>query len=355
MHALHRYCAVLLVLCCFRLWGEDKPKAPPKKPLEVVVMKNGDRLSGDINKIENGLLYIEMPYVSEEIAVDWLQVERLESPRYYRIELENGERMMGKVRLEPAAGSDQPVMTIQLVEQEARVKREEVIGMGDQKRNFFRQLKGNIDFGYSFTSGNNQVQGNFDTKTVFESPKYLAEGEINSTISLVNGADETNRQQLTLLFGRYISRKNLLFAGADFLTSSQQQLNLRSTYAGGYGRGLIKTPRTDLTLLTGLGYNHERYAASAGLLPSHNSIESLIGLRYSTFRFKRSQFTNSIQVLPSLSDAGRVRSNLNTTFNLKLVHDLHFQVSLWDTFDSRPPVNTKRNELGISSGMGWSY
>jgi hypothetical protein len=46
----------LLVLCCFRLWGEDKPQAPPKKPLEVVVMKNGDRLSGDINKIENGLL-----------------------------------------------------------------------------------------------------------------------------------------------------------------------------------------------------------------------------------------------------------------------------------------------------------
>jgi putative salt-induced outer membrane protein YdiY len=354
MTALPRHHVLFVALCCWQLWGQDMPTEPQKK-IDVVVMKNGDRLSGEVKKIQNGMLYIEMPYVSEDIAVDWLQVVRIDSERYFRVELEDGQRLRGKVKLATPTGSGSPEMTILAVEQEVRATRNNVIGLGDQKENFFHQLKGNIDFGYSYTSGNTQVQGNFDAKTTFESEKYLIQGTLNSTISIVEGADETNRQQVTGFFGHYLSKKNLLFSAAEFLVSSQQQLDLRSTYAGGYGRSLIRTPRTELTVFSGVGYNHEQYDPSAGPQPSHNSVESLLAVRYSTFQFKRSQFVNSFQVIPSLSDAGRVRSNLNTTFSLKWIHDLHFQVSVWDTYDSRPPVAAKKNELGISTGFGWSY
>jgi len=354
MSTVCRHFAVFGLLCGL-FWGEEKPTAKPTN-IDVVVMKNGDRLSGEIKRIEHGLLYLEAPYISgEQVAVDWLQVERIDSVRRFRVELDNGARLTGQVSLATSSESGRSEFSIQSGGQTVRAPRESVVEMGTQKPNFFRQLKGNIDFGYSYTSGNDQVQGNFDATSKFESPTYLIEGQIDSTISLVSGANETNRQQLTTLLGRYFSKQDLLFAGADFLSSNQQRLDLRATFAGGYGRSFIKTPRTELTLLAGLAYNHERYDASAGQLPSHDSAESLFALRYSTFRFNRTEFSNGLQVIPSLSDPGRVRSNLNSAFTLKLVNNLHFQVNLWDTFDSQPPIKAKKNELGVSSGLGWTY
>jgi len=340
------------------MWAQDPPKSKESaaKNIDVIVMKNGDRLSGEIKKIEHGLLYIETPYISgEQVAVDWLQVERIESSRAYRVELDSGKRLIGAVELEPQRGSDQPAVTIHSADAETQVTREDVIGMDWQKRNFFRQLKGNIDLGYNYTSGNGQVQGNIDANSRFDSPRYRLEGGINSTISLVSGADETNRQQISTLFGKYLSRRDMVFGSADFLKSSQQKLDLRSTLGAGYGRGFIKTPRTELNVRAGLAYNHESYVPSAGIQPFHSSLESLFSLNYTTFRFNRSEFAVDLRAMPSLTDAGRIRSNVNSTYSLKLVNNFRFLVSLWDTYDSRPPIAAKKNELGLSTGLGWTY
>ena len=334
---------------------KDRKSAPPKN-IDVIVMKNGDRLSGEIKRIEHGLLYIETPYISgEQVAVDWLQVERLESLRDYRVELANGSRLVGEMRVIPAKDSDQPAVSIHGEDRETHLVREDVIGMGWQKRNFFRQLKGDIDFGYNYTSGNDQVQGNLIATSRFDSTKYRMEGELSSSISLVSGANETNRHELGLLFGRYLSRRDMVFGAADFLTSSQQKLNLRSFLGAGYGRGFIKTPRTELNVRMALALNHESYAPSAGIQPFHNSVESVFSVVYSTFQLNRSEFNAKLSLMPSLSDAGRVRSNINSAYRMKLVNNFYAQLGLWDTYDSRPPINSKKNELGVSTGLGWSY
>jgi putative salt-induced outer membrane protein YdiY len=350
--------ALFLCLTCCAASGQDDQtdKQPKTKSIDVIIMKNGDRLSGEIKKIEHGLLYIETPYISgEQVAVDWLQVEGIESQRPYRVELDTGKRLIGRIQSKSSPGGDKPSFTIDTEGARTRVAREEVIGMGWQKENFFRQLKGNIDLGYSFASGNEQVQGNLSATSTFDSPKYRMEGDLNSTISLVSGNNETNRQQVTTLFGKYLSKRDMVFGAADFLKSSQQKLDLRSTFAAGYGRGFIKTPRTELNLRAGLAYNHESYVPSAGIQPFHSSIESLFYLGYSTFRFNRSEFNVNVSAMPSLSDAGRVRSNVNSSYSLKLVNNFRFVVSLWDTYDSRPPISAKKNELGLSTGLGWTY
>jgi hypothetical protein len=46
---------------------------------DTVIMKNGDRLTGEVKKLEQGVLYIETDYFSGSVGVDWLQVEKVES------------------------------------------------------------------------------------------------------------------------------------------------------------------------------------------------------------------------------------------------------------------------------------
>ncbi len=71
------------------------------KRADTVVMKNGDRLTGEVKKLENGVLYVDTDYVSGSIGIDYLQVARIESTGRYQVVLNSGERFSGTIRKEP--------------------------------------------------------------------------------------------------------------------------------------------------------------------------------------------------------------------------------------------------------------
>src|SRR5271154_1436011 len=95
------------ILTCRTCLGEVKRH-------DTVVMKNGDRLTGEVKRLENGVLYIKTDYFSGAVGVDWLQVEKVVSTATYQIVLTNGSRLTGnisKVETSGTAGGDFKVHT----------------------------------------------------------------------------------------------------------------------------------------------------------------------------------------------------------------------------------------------------
>jgi hypothetical protein len=87
-------------------------------------------------------------------------------------------------------------------------------------------------------------------------------------------------------------------------------------------------------------------------------MEGLVGAQYQLLRFSRYNLQSYIFIFPGLSDAGRVRATTKTTFYVKLPSNFYTNLAFWDNYDSRPPATAttaKKNELGISSGVGWTF
>jgi hypothetical protein len=122
---------------------------------------------------------------------------------------------------------------------------------------------------------------------------------------------------------------------------------------GGVGRYLFRTNTGFLTLIGGTVYTRERF--SPVKQDADQNIEGLAGAEYQRLRFDRYTLQSQIYVFPGLSDLGRVRATPKLTFNVKLPSNFYSNLSFWDNFDSRPPPNSKGNEFGISSGMGWTF
>jgi hypothetical protein len=140
----------------------------------------------------------------------------------------------------------------------------------------------------------------------------------------------------------------------DFLHSSQQGIDLRATSGTGYGRYWVRTNRNFLLWLAGIVYTHENFS-SATSQPIQDNAEAVLGTQYQLFQFGRYRLQSQLFTYPGLSDAGRVRLTTRTTFNLKLTNNFFASVAFWDNFDSRPPFNSKRNEMGISNSVGWTF
>ena len=335
------------VLVCFCSTAHAKRK-------EVVTMNNGDHFTGEVKRLQSGLLYVETDYVSGNIGLDWDQVQSVESTATYRIVLSNGQRLEGKIEKQTGDKAKAQDFLIREATEEVHVPSADVVSIDTKKPTFWRDLKGAIDLGYSFTSGNSQSTLNADTSAAYETPGWKVTTSFDSTFSGQSGASKTNREDVQASVVKFLNRNSFVASLSDFLHSNQQDLNLRTTLGGGYGRYLTRTTNTDLAWLGGIVYIHESFSTTAGQ-PSDQNLEAVLGLQYNYVRFNFGEINSQLLTFPGLTDAGRIRLKTNNSLTIKLSNNFHLAFTLWDDFDSRPPVTAKKNELGISSGIGWSF
>jgi len=346
LHA-SRFFLLASLLACLCSLAQAKRK-------DVVVMNNGDHFTGQVKRLQNGLLFVETDYVSVNIGLDWNQVKSVQSIATFQIVLNNGQRLEGKIEKISGEKASLEDFLIREATEEVRVPSADVASMETKKPTFWRQLQGAIDLGYSFTSGNGQTTLDTDTSAAYKTTGWQVATSFDATFSGQSGASKTNREDGQATFSKFLNRNSFVAGLSDFLHSSQQDLNLRTTLGGGYGRYLKRTTNSNLAWLGGAVYAHESFGTSAGN-PSDQSMEAVVGLQYNYVRFNFGEFNSQLRTFPGLTDAGRLRLTTNNSLTIKLRNNFHLAFTFWDNFDSRPPVTAKKNELGISSGIGWSF
>lgn len=64
--------------------------ASARKSSDVIVMQNGDRLTGEVKALNAGVLYVSLPYVIQTLSVDWSKVARLETKQLIFVKMSLG-------------------------------------------------------------------------------------------------------------------------------------------------------------------------------------------------------------------------------------------------------------------------
>lgn len=341
----------IFLLTFFSVWA-CSPAAAGRK--DVVIMSNGDHFTGEVKRLENGLLYMETDYVSGNVALDWNQVQSVQSTGIYQIVMNSGRRVEGRIEKESGGQAGAKDFLIRAAIEEVHVPSATVVGIESTKSTFWRKLQGAIDVGYTFSSGNSQSTLNVDTSGAYKTPGWEVATTFDSTFSGQSGASKTNRQDSQTTFTKFLGRNSFVEGLSGFLHSSQQDLTLRTTLGGAYGRYLKRTTNSSLSWLGGAVYVKESFDTAAGQ-PSQQNLEGVVGLKYNSIRFNFGQFDSQVFAFPGLTDSGRLRLTTNNSLTLKLKNNFHLAFSFWDNFDSQPPPTARKNELGISTGIGWSF
>jgi putative salt-induced outer membrane protein YdiY len=320
---------------------------------DVVVMTNGDRFTGEVKSLRNGVLCVKMDCAADNIGVDWDQVQAVDSSAVYQITLVNGTHMTGKIKREPTSEKGKEFLILG-PSGNTNVPASHVAEISTQKDTILRQITGSVDAGYTFASGNSQTTINMNASVNYSTPKPISGASLANSFSGQSGASRTNRIDATLNTARFLSHNSYLGLVNDYLHSNQQDLDLRMTLGGGYGRYWIRTNTASFRWIAGAVYTWESFSAISSQ-PSDSNVEALFGASYDAYRFRFGEIHLQGYVFPGLSDAGRVRATTNDSLKIKRINNFYFTMGFWDNFDSRPPVTAKKNELGVSSSIGWSF
>src|SRR5271163_792697 len=75
--------------------------ASSREKTDIVYMRNGDKITGEIQSLEKGQLSVKPDYASSAFAIDWGKVERLESSQLFVVTDPNGVLYSGKLTAGP--------------------------------------------------------------------------------------------------------------------------------------------------------------------------------------------------------------------------------------------------------------
>src|SRR5277367_2148206 len=324
---------------------------------DVLIMKNGDRMTCQVKGLTAGVLYVSFDYIDGTTSLQWSKVAHLESNQLFIVKTEDGSVYTGKLNTpETPAGQPVKIQVVENPEHEVELDRNQIIKMAETSDRFWQRFNGEISSGIIYSKGNQSTQYNFGADATYVRERWNAAANLSSSLSSSTGASVSTRNDLQIGASRMLRWDNYFYAGlGNFLQSSEQGIKLQTTLGGGIGRYLKNTNNATISLLGGLAWQSTDYDPSVAPLGQQNLGAAVVAAELKLFKFSKTNLNITATVLPALSQPGRVHFNTNVSYYVKLFSNLKWNVSFYGNWDSRPPATFSGSDYGSRSGLSWTF
>ena len=324
---------------------------------DVIVMKNGDRITCEIKWLRSNTLYISVGYILGTLSVDWSKVERAESKQLFLVKTQDGTVYTGALSIpETSGGRPTQIEILEAPEKKVTLEKKQVVEMNETSSNFWQRLNGHIGTGFTYSKGNDATQYNLSSDVNYPRERWSAEARYSSNLTSNAGVSASTRNEVAFSATRLLRWNNLYYTGiTNFLQSSVQGIQLQSTFGGGIGRIMKNTGSAFFALYGGFAWQRINYQEKIVLAPNQQVTSGLIGTSLRLFRFDRTTLTLNGNFLPAVSEPGRMHFNLNSSYYVKLWGKLDWNFTFYGNWDNHPPPGFSGSDYGISSGLSLSF
>jgi len=328
--------------------------APAGALADVVYMKNGDRISGTVERLDGEYLELAVPYAdAATLKIQVKEIVSIETTKEVDVQLKDGTLSRGRLERVPEgrgvvvrpAGAAPP-RTVPFSKLAYLNPSATESGVG-------------IDWSGRVSAGVTDTSGNSDTQDAY------AEAELTAAAKgwrwKSNGRGKYAQQSGTTtsaswLFGtRYdwlFTERQYLYSRATAQRDTFSNIDLRWTVGAGYGFKVLETDRTNLELRAGLDY-----VSTATVVPPDQDylafgwgidFDYWIVLDRLQFFFNQEGFAD-----PGGDESTVIRSQ--TGFRAPIIDDLTANVQLNVDYNSDPGPGFKTTDRTFIVGLGYAF
>jgi hypothetical protein len=345
---LRRAAAALLLLVsllpCSPAWGYARDKT------DIVMLRNGDRLSGDIVSLEFGILTLKTDNMST-LSIEWPAVRSVTSKFGFAIERRNGSKYHGVI----ATSDDGTELTVTSEAGVIRIPVEEVERISRLSPNFWNRINGALAVGFSYTKSSAIQVGSLNFNANYRSA--TVDGSLALSANSTQDSSGKNTNRILLTSGVQFLQQSRNFWGLLGSLEHDQALGIDARLTGGaaLGRRFVQSSFTELTGIAGLVATEEWIVDNPS---SKTSLELVFGGSWQVFKFiePKTRLDFGLYVFPSLTENGRYRSTGNLALTHKFPHDVTLGLTGYLSYDNQPPDPTaEKSDYGVTLNVGWSF
>lgn len=325
------------------------PRPSLGEKTDIVILNNGDRVTGEVIRLEAGLLEFNTDTMGR-IFVEWRFISEVISDKSQSIEMVDGSRWLGQLQ-KPEEGDHVIINTIR---GPVDVAPQDVVSVWPVKATFWDKVDLETAVGFDYAKATDITNFTLSVDFSHRSEERLTESSLRSDITTQSEGEEQHRNEFRFNHNYLRPEQKFRTWLAGFDANDALGVDLRVYGGASIGKYFVKTNSRWFTLSGGLLATQESPEGGS----SETNLEAIGYMRYRYFRFADPErnFDTTFSIFPSLTDIGRVRLDLRSTFRLEFFSDLFWSMELYYTHDSDPlTANAEKTDYGIMSSLGWSY
>lgn len=314
---------------------------------DVVILENGNEISGTIKSMTQGQLVFDTDAMGT-VTIQWDKIVEIRSAEPMDVETSSGERYFGT--LDNSGQAEQVKINSGSATETLAIN--ELVDIVPIGGSFLKRLQGSFSAGFSFTKSSDVAQLSFNGNLLYEDRRNRWALSYNN---IVTDQDSGTTEQLSARLG-YRYRPAERWYGLGFVSFQRNQelgIDARGLLGAGVGRTMFQSSQGELSLNGGLAMNLEDTASG-----QDSSLESFVAMEYALFKFTglQSNLLFSATVFPSLTESGRIRWQVDTTWRQEIFSNMFWDWSLYASGDNEPPEGANsKSDYGIVTSLGWSF
>jgi len=321
-----------------------------------VYFKNGDKLTGEIRSLGRGRLNLNTD-ATGTIAIEWDKISGIVSNQHIQLETASGIRYFGS--LKTSEGVSKIIIVTdngpQMLDAERVIVMEPIEGRGIDALD--------IDFtvGYNFAKAGGVASTNLAVNMDWRSLIRIESLSFSTTITDSDTLEASKRMILGLQHTRLFKKRWFSNGNLTFEQNDELGLDFRTSIGFGVGRYLVQSNRMLWSLDAGLQVSREELAAPdedpTASTEETDSLEATFTAKWDWFIFQDPEldWSTTVQLVPSLTESGRVRGELDTSLQWEIMNDLKWGFSLYGSLDNKPAETGEKTDYGINTTVTYEF
>lgn len=317
---------------------------------DSIVLVNDDNIVGEIKGMQRGILKIETEYSDKDFVIEWSGVKLIYSQTYFLITLSYGRRYNGKI-----SSVDESKVKIYIQDDgETIVDIKEIVYLEkvDKGDVFWSRVSAAVDMGIDITKANNLRQFAVRSNAKYVAERWSLKMFYNAIKTRQDSVAPVNRDDGGIDFKYYFERKWYGIASINFLSNTEQKIDLRSTGRLGGGTYIIQTNHVYWTVSVGVSFNEERYENP---VDNRESLEVFMGSEINMFDTGDLSLDYIIGAYPSMTESGRWRFDSDLDLKHDLPRDFYIKIGVALNYDNTPVKGASKIDYVIHTGLGWEF
>jgi len=317
---------------------------------DVVVLANGDAVTGEIKGLEFGSLRYSTDSMGT-VSIDWEDITSVQSNQNLQIELVDGSRYFGSF----LATEDSASVRVKTASQEVDIPAQQVVRVTPIETNekFWQNLDGSFSLGFQTQKSSAVTTSNVAADVSHRSRKYLYGLKLTSTVTDQPTEETKARQSVEANFQRF--RSNRWFT--DWFTRWERNdelgINARSAVGGALGRYLVQTNKNQFSLTAGVQAARTSFT---GEDESTTEAEGRIEIRYLRRNLvPETSATFTTVIYPLIDDLSQYRAETDLSFKREFFADLFLSLSIGHSYLSDPPADGASSDYSVTTSLGYSF
>lgn len=314
---------------------------------DTIYFKNGDSMIGELKSLDRGVVQFETDYSDSDFLIEWKRVDKLSTATIFLITTSEGVRLNGNI-----LNADSLGVLINDEGNKITVPASELVYLKSLDSGFWSKISANVDVGFNITKAKNLRQLTVNSGIGYMGENWAWDVRYNSLNATQDSISPTLRRDGGITVNRFLPHDIFLTGSSDFLSNTEQLLDLRINGRFGMGYYFVHSNRWYWNAAAGIAYVDEAFTSGENNL---QSMEAFISTELSLFDFGDLSFFTKIVSYPGITESGRFRTDINLDFKYDLPYDFYVKTGATINYDNQPTAGASEVDYVLNTGFGWSW